>query len=63
MGTSDFDRDAVLAQLSGVANGLSRDQQLAFALALVVALCERVQDGQLVSEAIADARRALGSDG
>ncbi|MCE2523480.1 MAG: hypothetical protein J4F49_09740 [Rhodobacteraceae bacterium] len=63
MGTSDFDRDAVLAQLSGVANGLNRDQQLAFALALVVALCERVQDGQLVSEAIADARRALGSDG
>ena len=63
MGTSNFDRDAVLAQLSGVANGLNRDQQLAFSLALVVALCERVQDGQLVSEAIADARRALGSDG
>ena len=59
MAGHEFDRDAVFKELSGAADGYGPEDRRAFALALIVALCERVGDRQRVSEAIADAKRAV----
>ena len=61
MADHEFDRDAVFKELSGAVDGYGPDDRHAFALALIVALCERVGDGQRVSEAIADAKQAVNS--
>ena len=62
MAGHEFDRDAVFKELSGAVDGCDPEERHAFALALIVALCERVGDGQQVSEAIADAKQAVNSD-
>ena len=61
MAGNEFDRDAVFKELSGAIDGYGPEERHAFALALIVALCERVGDGQCVSEAITDAKRAVNS--
>ena len=61
MSGHEFDRDAVFKELSGAADGFGPEDRHAFALALIVALCERVGDRRRVSEAIADAKRAVKS--
>ena len=61
MASHEFDRDAVFKELSGAVDVYEPEDRHAFALALIVALCERVGDGQKVSEAIADAKRAVNS--
>ncbi len=61
MAGQEFDRDAVFKELSGAVDGHDPEGRHAFALALIVALCERVGDGHQVSEAIADAKRAVKS--
>ena len=61
MAGHEFDRDAVFNELSGAVDGYGPEGRQAFALALIVALCERVGDRQRVSEAIADAMRTVNS--
>ena len=61
MAGHEFDRDAVFKELSGAVDGCDLEKRHAFALALIVALCERVGEGRRVSEAIADAKRAVNS--
>ena len=61
MAGHEFDRDAVFKELSGAVDGCDTAERHAFALALIVALCERVGNRQRVSEAIADAKQAVKS--
>ncbi len=52
-------RDDIYLELSEAASGLDQVGQLAFATGLVIALCEALDDRELVSRAIFDARRAV----
>ena len=52
-------RDEVFQQLSVATDGLRSDERMPFAVALIVALCEKLGSRRAVNDAIADARRAV----
>ena len=56
-------RDAVFNELSAAADELKPEEHLAFAMALSVALCERVGNRLEIMEAVADAKGSLKSNG
>ena len=57
----DF-RDAVFNELSAAADELNPEEHLAFAMALSVALCERIGNRREIMAAIADAKGSLKSN-
>ena len=52
-------RDEAFQQLSVATDGLHPDERMPFAVALIVALCEKLGSRCKVNDAIADARRAV----
>ena len=52
-------RDEAFRKLSVATDGLRPDERMPFAVALIVALCEKLGNRRKVNDAIADARRAV----